>query len=345
MAWEKLRTTSVGGAPTSTSWKELGRQTLSGSGDVMTTGTITAKDNLMILYYGDGDGDMINKLTFNDDTGNNYAYRLSDGGATDSTTTSNAFLEFATSSSSNEFSVANVVNIANQEKLVQLNHVGQNTAGAGTAPRRRELAGKWANTSNAITKGTATNSQSGSFGSGSELIVLGYDNDEADSGTNFWQELANVELSSERDSLSSGTITAKKYYMVRVSMLDGSGNSAPTLRLGTGGSNDTGNNYAYRYARDGASDSTATSQQWVQGQVNPNTSHSNETYFISNISGQEKLIICHGANSKGGASTAPQRTEIVAKWANTAQANVIAVANDDSGDFGVGSHIQVFGAD
>ena len=134
--------------------------------------------------------------------------------------------------------------------------------------------------------------------------------------------------------------------MVRVSMLDGSGNSAPTLRLGTGGSIDTGNNYAYRYARDGASsDGTASSQPWVQGQVSPNTSHSNDTYFISNISGQEKLIIGHGSNSKGGASIAPRRTEIVAKWSNTAQANVIAIANDDSGDFGVGSHIQVFGAD
>ena len=59
-------------------------------------------------------------------------FRLSDGGASDTTTTSNAFLEFATSSTSNEFSVANVVNIANQEKLVELSHVGQNTAGAGT---------------------------------------------------------------------------------------------------------------------------------------------------------------------------------------------------------------------
>ena len=172
MAWEKLGTASVGGSVANTSWKELGRQTLSSSGDVMTTGTITAKDNLMILYYGVADGDMINKLTFNDDTGNNYAYRLSDGNASDTTTTSNAFLEFATSTTSNEFSVANVVNVATQEKLVQLNHAGQNTAGAGTAPRIRELVGKWANTSNAITKVTATNSQSGSFGSGSELVVL-----------------------------------------------------------------------------------------------------------------------------------------------------------------------------
>ena len=33
-----------------TSWKELGRATLSSSGDVMTSGTIAAKDNMMILY-------------------------------------------------------------------------------------------------------------------------------------------------------------------------------------------------------------------------------------------------------------------------------------------------------
>ena len=52
MVWERLGSASVGGTPPATSWKELGRQTLSSSGDVMTSGTITAKDNMMILYYG-----------------------------------------------------------------------------------------------------------------------------------------------------------------------------------------------------------------------------------------------------------------------------------------------------
>ena len=103
----------------------------------MTSGTITAKDNMMILYYGVADGAMINKLTFNDDTGNNYAYRLSDSGGSDTTTTSNAFLEFATSSTSIEFTVADFVNVADKEKLGIANVIGQNTAGAGNAPRRR----------------------------------------------------------------------------------------------------------------------------------------------------------------------------------------------------------------
>ena len=117
MVWERLGSASVGGSVANNSWKELGRQTLSSSGDVMTTGTITAKDNMMILYYGVASGEMINKLTFNDDTGNNYAYKISDNGGSDSSTTSNAFLEFATSTTSNEFSVADVVNIADQEIL------------------------------------------------------------------------------------------------------------------------------------------------------------------------------------------------------------------------------------
>ena len=58
MVWERLGSASVGGTPPATSWKELGRQTLSSSGDVMTSGTITAKDNMMILYYGVADGAM-----------------------------------------------------------------------------------------------------------------------------------------------------------------------------------------------------------------------------------------------------------------------------------------------
>ena len=333
------------------SWIELDRVTLTGTSTTMDTNTFTAEDNLMLLYFGIPAGSYIQaKLQVGNstiDTGSNYARRHSRDGGTDSTATGGTDMgTFGDgTASANEFGVSDFVNISSQEKLDMTSSMNSNSSGAGNAPHRAEVVGKWANTSNQINRIQLTDLSGSGFASGSEIVVLGYDNDEADSGTNFWQELASVELGSEGDLISSGTITAKKYYMVRVTVLDGSGNSAPALRLGTGGSIDTGNNYAYRYTRDGGSDSTASSQSMIQGQVAPNTSHSNDTYFISNISGQEKLIIGHGSNSEGGASTAPRRTEIVGKWANTAQANVIAIANDDTGDFRVGSHIQVFGAD
>ncbi len=350
MVWERLGSASVGGTPPATSWKELGRQTLSSSGDVMTSGTITAKDNMMILYYGVADGAMINKLTFNDDTGNNYAYRLSDGGASDSTTTSNAFLEFATSSTSNEFSVANVVNISNQEKLVQLNKVGQNTAGAGTVPRSRELTGKMANTSNAITKVTATNSLSGSFGSGSELIVLGYDNDEADSGTNFWQELASVTRTDNGSTLESGNFAAKKYLMVEACTIPANNGFKGRLEVGhSNGTMDTGSNYADRYEHDGGSDSTNANHQYTYAYTNHDDAIQHLRMFIFNKSDKEKLMMwwASSGGSSTGAGNAPQRRNGVAKWANTSnQITNIRLNNQVAGgDAASGSFIKVYGAD
>ena len=342
MAWEKLGTASVGGSVANTSWKELGRQTLSSSGDVMTTGTITAKDNLMILYYGVADGDMINKLTFNDDTGNNYAYRLSDGNASDTTTTSNAFLEFATSTTSNEFSVANVVNVATQEKLVQLNHAGQNTAGAGTAPRIRELVGKWANTSNAITKVTATNSQSGSFGSGSELVVLGFDNDEADSGTNFWQELADVTYSGG-DTLNSGVFTAKNNLWGRIHGIANGNFDNVKIRF----NNYNDSSYAYIHGSNGGGGSNNTSDSGINYVGTNGAQDHFVDMFIFNKSDKEKLAHIEQLRaSDAGAGNTPARKEVVGKWAKTDQQIVrVSAVNGGNGDFAAGSRIQGWGAD
>ena len=350
MVWERLGSASVSGSTANTSWKELGRQTLSSSGDVMTSGTFTAKDNLMILYYGVADGAMINKLTFNDDTGNNYAYKISDNGASDSSTTSNAFLEFATSSTSNEFSVADVVNIADQEKLVHLNHAGQNTAGAGTSPRSRELAGKWANTSNAITKVTATNSQSGSFGSGSELIVLGYDNDEADTGSNFWQELASVTRTDSGSTLESGNFAAKKYLMVEACTIPANNGFKGRLEFGhSNGTMDTGSNYTDRYEQDGGSDSTNASHQYIYAYTNHDDNIQHLKMFIVNKSDKEKLVLwwASSGGSSTGAGNAPQRRNGVAKWTNTSnQITNIRLNNQVAGgDAASGSFIKVYGAD
>jgi hypothetical protein len=146
-----------------------------GTSDTITVSDITAKKHLMIQYKGIRSGDIIAKLRFNNDSGNNYAQRLSDNGGSDGTNTSQSGLEIATSASNNEFSTIYVVNEAAKEKLVVAEIIGANTAGAGNAPRRRELSGKWANTSNAITRVDFVNTSTGDFAEGSEVTVYGTD--------------------------------------------------------------------------------------------------------------------------------------------------------------------------
>ena len=116
------------------------------------------------------------------------------------------------------------------------------STGAGNAPRRLENFYKWANTSAQVNQVQLINEQSGSFDSGSEIVVLGYDNDEADSGTSVWEELANVDLSGGTgNSLSSGTISAKKYLWVQAYLeQSGSGDTGNILRFNS----DSGSNYS-----------------------------------------------------------------------------------------------------
>jgi hypothetical protein len=92
------------------------------------------------------------------------------------------------------FDVSYISNLSTKEKLLINHSVGETVAGAGTAPNRRESVGKWANTSNAVSAVTSVNNQSGDYASGSEVVVLGWD--PADTHTsNFWEELASVNLS------------------------------------------------------------------------------------------------------------------------------------------------------
>ena len=66
-----------------------------------------------------------------------------------------------------------MISISSEEKLSISHTVRQETAGAGTAPNRQETAGKWTNTSADITGVQLTNSDSGSFDTGSNLTALG----------------------------------------------------------------------------------------------------------------------------------------------------------------------------
>lgn len=328
-----------------TSWKQLAKHTLTGAEDVLDSGTFTAKDNLMILVIGYKSGSAsTEKLQFNADTGSNYAERHSETGGSDSTNTSQDHIELSIDGEDDEFTVLNIKNIANQEKLVIGHTVArQGGTGSGTAPTRWEVVGKWVNTSNQITRVQVTNPYGGDLDTGSELVVLGMDDDEADSGTNFWQELANpTDLASAGDTLSSGTFTAKDYLMVDVFRTrSGSVNS----RIQVNG--DTGSNYAHRnygasssYGSDALTDGGTSIHSHAL-----TTNDSFTTYLIVNKSSKEKLMIIHEINrNTAGASNVPDRMEVVAKWANTSNAiTSINVINTDSGNLDVGTSIRVWG--
>ena len=337
------------GSIAQTSWKELDRVTLGSAGDVLDTGTFAAKDNLMILLHITGTTAPYPILTFNNDTGSNYAIRFSNNGANDGSNHSQAGLDHSTGGTVqlDHFATFTIRNIGSEEKLVIGHTVEQEATGAGTAPNRKEIVGKWANTANQITRVELTNSRSGhDFASGSEMVILGCDDDEADSGTNFWQELGTDTLDSA-DQISSGTITAKKYIFGEFHAT-GSENtgSRPRLRF----NNDTGNTYASRFNNNGGSDETPSTSY---GSMYISESDMNEgclaTFFIVNVSNKEKLAIYESVRlSATGSGNIPQRFEGTGKWANTsAQITEIDVigSNVPALPFDSGTSIRVWGSD
>lgn len=166
-------TTGVGGI-----WgEELGRSTLSSPADVITVSSFGARKYLRVIVETrptGGTNDVF--MTFNGDTGNNYAIRIATNGAADTTSVSRPNLSLAPSTAAvPNFITIDILNVSSAEKAVYAITAGTSTAGAGNAPERREVIGKWSNTSTQITTIAVTNGTgSGDFATGSEVVVLGH---------------------------------------------------------------------------------------------------------------------------------------------------------------------------
>ena len=338
--------------PPATSWKELDRVTLSSAGDSMDTGTFTTKDNIIILEHKIPTGNARSKYRFNADSGSNYATRRSQNGGSDSTFTSESFLyQYPSGGTAEGFSVSQYNNISAQEKLGIAHVVENNASGAGNAPARDEYVQKWANTSAQINRVEVFNDGTGDFDTGSEIVVLGCDNDEADSGTSVWEELASVDLSGGTgNSLSSGTISAKKYLWVQAYLeQSGSGDTGNICRFNS----DSGSNYTVRYSENGGSDTTSTSRSNIVTGANSGTNGAGEAFFINmfiiNKSDKEKLIIGKLVDTDAGAGdgTAPGKSEFVGKWDNTSDSitNITWTNSGGSATWATTSYLKVWGFD
>jgi hypothetical protein len=138
----------------------------------ITSGTFTAKKYLWVQIYADKSLDGTQNLTFNNDTGSNYSSRISFNGGADSTGTSASSISQGNDGLQPHLSNYFIINNSANEKLVTGTTVFDKTAGAGTAPSREEVVGKWANTSSQITEIDLINSNASSVYSSSSLIKV-----------------------------------------------------------------------------------------------------------------------------------------------------------------------------
>lgn len=157
-------------------WEELGRVTLTPAGDAISLTSLPARKFLRVLLNPLNSGQLNWGFRFNNDSGTNYAmnYSVNYGAQTLAGSSNNLFA--GSIGSANYLTTLDIVNIANQSKIVHI-HTGDNGGNnsAGTAGNAFDGIGKWTNTSNQITRIDAFNIGTGDFQVNSELVVLGHD--------------------------------------------------------------------------------------------------------------------------------------------------------------------------
>ena len=130
-------------------WAKLRTETFSSNSSSKISGFVEIRKFIQGMIHGlvaGGDGVALWRL--NSDTGSTYADRASNNGDSDTTTTTAASLRALDQGSNCDFFIISYfINISNSEKLGISYGVDIGAAGAGTAPSRREMIGKWVNTS------------------------------------------------------------------------------------------------------------------------------------------------------------------------------------------------------
>lgn len=155
------------------------------------------------------------------------------------------------------------------------------------------------------------------------------------SGGFLWEVLYDSgEIGSPADSISSGTITARKNIRVIANLLQ-SGNITSNFRF----NNDSGTNYAFNR------DSGDSVSQTSIGTGNSSLDQFN-VMDIYNRSASPKPCILFTMFGSANAATAPTKDKTNGKWHNTsAQITRIDAINGGSGDFAAGSRMIVLGRD
>ena len=328
-------------------WKEVGRTTLGSTTEPITVSSLPDKKYYMILtnvFPNSGRAATTRRLGYNSvDTGSNYSSRRSDNGSSPGNTNINRQHSDNVNLSSDatpQFCVDYCSNISSKEKLGQTLMVLQNTAGASNAPERAESVWKWTNTSNPLNiyEIKREPSESVDWLSGSECVVLGWDPTDTHT-TNFWEELTTKQGTGAGSPLTTDTFTAKKYLWIQM-YIDAS--SSCEFRVGTGGTIDTGSNYALRTSSNGGTDETKINQV----HLNAPTSKGFINMFIVNNSANEKLCIYHLIDQgTAGAGNPPSRREYVGKWINTSGQIDVVQLYGSGVTFNADSVIKVWGSD
>jgi len=345
--------------PPNDSWKEIGRFEVTGSAtntftvrglSSATSGDMTAKDNLMILLHTeDSNSSGIRaRIRFNttsaDSTGK-YSDKGQDNGGTPTNRSGQDFTYFGEADCNDQsLEIAYVRNRDDFPKI--LNGESARTHGATLSQHasRYAFGAKWNDTAQ-VTKVhiQAHSTASNTFGVGTECVVLGCDDDEADSGDVFWDELGTTTPLVSSTSTMTATFTGKKF-MMGYAWTYGDGLARNTLRI-----NGATSGYGDRINSDGADGDASWNGSLgmirLQG-ANTASRGKFSRFFMCKFSGKTPLVINFCTDDGGsGSGTEPVFFQSVGKSDSTTAISNISIYNDESGNFGAGSYFKIWGHD
>lgn len=158
-------------------WEELGRATLGTAGDTITVSGLPTRKHLRVIMVCSASGGTVDSsLRFNNDSGSNYrvSYTVTSapGSNVDTAPVTQVPIETATVSSGEvQICTMDIVNVSTWGKQYKYE---TSTGVAGSAVTWLSGYGKWANTSDSISRIDLTNTGTGNFAIGSEIVVLGH---------------------------------------------------------------------------------------------------------------------------------------------------------------------------
>tara|TARA_R110002051_G_C8570121_1_gene475659 strand:+ start:228 stop:722 length:495 start_codon:yes stop_codon:yes gene_type:complete len=161
-----------------------------------------------------------------------------------------------------------------------------------------------------------------------------------------WAKGSTNTLTGTGDALIVSEFEDKTFYNYMYNSIVTGGDMTEYQTAGSGGTKDTGSNYATRTSGNGGADSTYTSRaNMVVSAKSGSTVPELGIGYIANISAKEKLhIMFHVSASASGAGTAPERQESVGKHVQTSNPlDVISFDNTGTGDYAVDTNLSVLG--
>jgi len=353
----RIQGASTDVAEANTSWKQLAKHTLENGATNIEVSGIAQKDNLWVLVSMlDVDASLYINFGINagsastdtDDTGKwSWAGRYANQGS-DSTSTGDVKLLINNTQNGNGGFWNLRINNDNdgtddRQKFAISRGCERNDIDDATdLPLAQDFAGKFNRTDGYIdriklTSQLATGDGSVTFPAGSEIVVLGCNNDEADSGTPFWQQLTNYELTSAGGiDTGASSIAEKKYLMIEVFYEDQSSSQTANVTF----NNDTDPNYAYAFRR-GSSYDDEVDQSSLVGIGSSQSGDKHSSILMDNISGYAKIGVFAGQQGSSAGSAGPRQ---IGAWKYVPSSLTDFISRIAiSGTAGSGSTVRIWG--